>query len=68
MSDSQPKQFEAELAELEQLVSKMESGELSLEESLALFERGVALTKNCEATLKAAELKVETLVKQRDDS
>ncbi len=61
------KQFEAELAELEALVAKMESGDLPLEESLALFERGVALTRSCEATLKQAELRVESLVKQRDE-
>lgn len=61
------KQFETDLAELESLVSKIEAGDLSLEDSLQLFERGVALTRTCEATLKQAELRVESLVKQRDE-
>lgn len=53
--------FEAALVELESLVEKMETGELSLEESLAAFERGVKLTRHCQASLKAAELKVKVL-------
>jgi len=53
--------FEAALAELESLVEKMETGELSLEESLAAFERGVKLTRHCQAALKSAELKVKVL-------
>jgi len=53
--------FEAALAELETLVEKMETGELSLEESLSAFERGVKLTRHCQASLKAAELKVKVL-------
>ncbi len=53
--------FETALAELESLVEKMETGELNLEESLAAFERGVKLTRHCQAALKAAELKVKVL-------
>ncbi len=53
--------FEAALDELEALVHKMESGELSLEDSLAAFERGVKLTRHCQAALKSAELKVKVL-------
>lgn len=53
--------FEAALAELEGLVEKMETGELSLEQSLAAFERGVRLTRHCQAALQAAELKVKVL-------
>ena len=53
--------FEDALAELETLVEKMETGDLSLEESLAAFERGVKLTRHCQSALKAAELKVKVL-------
>lgn len=54
--------FETALAELEGIVARMESGELPLEESLALFERGVALTKTCRDSLGSAELRVKTLL------
>lgn len=53
--------FEATLGELETLVERMESGELSLEDSLAAFERGVALTRQCQKALSEAELRVKTL-------
>ena len=53
--------FEAALKELEGLVRQMESGELGLEESLAAFERGVKLTRQCQAALKNAELRVQAL-------
>ncbi len=53
--------FENALAELEKLVESMEAGDLSLDESLKAFERGVALTRQCQAALAAAELKVQTL-------
>ena len=53
--------FEATLKELEDLVKRMESGELGLEESLAAFERGVQLTRRCQAALKNAELRVRAL-------
>jgi len=58
--------FEAAMAELETLVEKMETGELSLEESLAAFERGVKLTRHCQTALKAAELKVKVLTDSGD--
>lgn len=63
MTESPDKQptFEQALDELEQLVEKMESGDLSLDESLASFERGIALTRTCQQSLKAAEQKVEIL-------
>jgi exodeoxyribonuclease VII small subunit len=54
--------FEAALAELETIVGKLERGELKLEESLQLFERGVALTKACRQSLDGAELKVQQLL------
>ena len=55
--------FEKSLAELEQIVAQMESGELSLDESLKQFERGVSLARNCQTALHAAEQKVEILLK-----
>ena len=54
-------EFETSLDELELLVSQMESGDLSLEESLQAFERGVALTRSCQQALKTAELRVQAL-------
>lgn len=53
--------FEEALAELEALVAQMEGGDLSLDESLKAFERGVRLTRQCQQVLSAAELKVRTL-------
>ncbi len=58
--------FEDALAELENLVIDMESGEQSLEESLAQFERGVSLARHCQTSLKAAEQKVQVLMQQSD--
>ena len=54
--------FETALAELEQVVGSLERGELKLEESLQLFERGVALAKECRHSLDTAELKVKQLL------
>jgi exodeoxyribonuclease VII small subunit len=56
--------FEKSLQELEALVVKMEQGNLSLEESLQHFERGIQLTRTCQQALKAAEQKVEILLKK----
>ena len=53
--------FEAALAELDALVTKMENGNLTLDESLQAFERGVALTRQCQTMLRDAELKVQKL-------
>jgi exodeoxyribonuclease VII small subunit len=53
--------FEQALAALEQLVDELESGEQPLEQALASFERGVALTRRCQVALRAAEQKVEIL-------
>ncbi len=53
--------FEKSLAELEQLVETMEKGDLSLEESLKNFERGVALTRACQKALEQAEQRVQIL-------
>lgn len=60
--DSPPvAQFEQSLDELEQLVEKMEHGEMSLEDSLAAYERGVGLYRRCQAALEQAELRVRLL-------
>jgi len=56
--------FETALRELENLVEKMEQGDLSLEESLNHFERGVTLSKTCQQALKTAEQKVEILMQK----
>lgn len=56
--------FESALAELEKLVETMESGEQSLEETLAAFQKGIELTRSCQEGLKAAEQKVEQLIQK----
>lgn len=66
MSDSSIKDFETALAELDALVKKLEEGELSLEESLALYERGVQLSRFCHARLDDAERRIEILSERGD--
>lgn len=56
--------FEQALAELEALVERMEQGELSLEQSLKDFERGIELTRHCQLALKEAEQKVQILLEK----
>jgi exodeoxyribonuclease VII small subunit len=63
-ADAEPLDFERAMAELEQLVQKLEKGDLPLEESLAAFERGIALTRTCQAALRQAEQKVELLLQK----
>jgi exodeoxyribonuclease VII small subunit len=59
---SKPKQdFEAALGELETIVARMESGQISLDEALAQFQRGSELIQSCQATLDAAEAKLAKL-------
>jgi exodeoxyribonuclease VII small subunit len=53
--------FETSMRSLEELVGKMEAGEMTLEESLAAYERGVGLYRHCQAALEAAELRVRLL-------
>ena len=60
MSDS-IKDFESAIAELEKIVKQLEDGDLSLEQSLGLFERGVALSRYCHDQLGAAERRIEQL-------
>lgn len=65
MSESdRPYDFEAALEELEALVERMESGDLTLEESLTAFERGVAFTRQCQTALREAELRVKALTEE----
>ena len=56
--------YEAAVKELEALVERLEQGDISLEESLKLYERGVMLTRDCQDSLKAAEQKVQMLLQQ----
>lgn len=59
-----PIPFETALAELENLVGQLEQGELTLEDSLQRFERGIALVRSCRNTLREAEQKVEQLIER----
>lgn len=63
MNETKPT-FEAALSELETIVKNLESGNLALEDSLAQFERGVLLTKQCLSTLEHAEQKIMILAKE----
>ena len=58
--------FEEALAELETIVRQLEQGDVELEQSIAIYERGAELKKHCESRLKAAELKVEQIVQSAD--
>ena len=58
--------FEEALAELETIVRQLEQGDVELEKSIAIYERGAELKKHCEARLKSAELKVEQIVQGGD--
>ena len=58
--------YEAALAELESVVTRLERGDVPLDESIALYERGAALKARCEALLKAAELKVMQIAQAGD--
>ena len=65
-SDSSIKDFETAIAELESVVKKLEDGDLSLEQSLALYERGVTLSKFCHARLEDAERRIEVMSERGD--
>ena len=56
--------YEESVKELESLVNRLEHGEISLEESLKLYESGVLLTRDCQDALQAAEQKVQLLLQQ----
>jgi exodeoxyribonuclease VII small subunit len=63
MTTTKPKKFEEELKDLEEIVGKIDSGELTLEDSIGAFERGVALVRSLNAKLDEIEKKVEILSK-----
>lgn len=56
--------FEQSLTELQAIVERMESGQLSLEESLVNFEKGISLTRECQTALTEAEQKVKMLIEK----
>ena len=66
MSDTSIKDFEAAIAELETIVKKLEEGDGALEQSLALYERGVQLSRFCHARLEEAERRIEILTERGD--
>lgn len=66
MSDIKDLSFEAAMAELETIIAKLEGGDVALEESIDLYERGAALKGHCESTLKAAREKIEKIVLDAD--
>jgi exodeoxyribonuclease VII small subunit len=61
MADTSIKDFEGAIAELDGIVKKLEEGDLPLEQSLALYERGVQLSRFCHARLEDAERRIEIL-------
>ena len=58
----------AAIRDLEEIVERLEHGDLPLEESLKAFERGITLTRNCQTALKEAEQKVEILLKKAGEA
>lgn len=66
-TDKKAEDFEQQLSNLEALVESLESGDLSLEDSLKSFEQGIKVARECQAALKQAEQKVELLMRQGDE-
>ena len=64
--DTSIKDFEAAIAELESIVKKLEEGDMALEQSLALYERGVQLSRFCHARLEEAEHRIDILSDRGD--
>ena len=64
--DVKPLSFEAALAQLEDIVGKLESGRAPLAESIAIYERGEALKAHCETLLRTAEARIEKITLSRD--
>jgi exodeoxyribonuclease VII small subunit len=62
MSETENLSFEEAFSELEEVVQQLEAGDLTLDQSMALFERGMTLATRCNAQLDAAELRVQQLV------
>ncbi|HET9122075.1 MAG TPA: exodeoxyribonuclease VII small subunit [Acidiferrobacteraceae bacterium] len=70
MAEEKPKlpDFESALSELESIVTRLESGEQSLEDALTAFQRGMELTRVCQQGLRDAEQRVEQLIQEQDGS
>jgi exodeoxyribonuclease VII small subunit len=66
VSDIAGMTFEAALAELEQIVERLETGKVDLEASFAIYERGEALKKHCESLLREAEIRIEKITLRPD--
>ena len=62
--ESKPESFESYLEQLEKVVKELETGDLHLEKSLALFEKGMSLSETCRKQLEEAETRVEMLIKR----
>lgn len=65
-TEARSKTFETSLAALEKIVRELERGDLSLEESLRLFEEGVGLSRECQERLNQAERRIETLLRDEE--
>lgn len=63
---AEKKTFEQSISELEEIVSRLESGSVTLDESLELFEQGIKLSKSCQKMLDGAEKKVSVLMANED--
>lgn len=66
-ANSEGKDFETAIKELEGIISKMESGKLSLADNLTSFEQGIALTNHCQSLLSNAQQKVEILMQEQEE-
>ncbi len=64
-NESQVRSFEASLEALEEIVGKLERGDLALEESLGLFEQGIRLSRECQERLSQAERRIEVLLRDQ---
>ena len=67
MNEVEDLSFETAFAELEEVIQQLEAGNLTLDQAMALFERGTALATHCNAQLDVAELRVQQLVATADD-
>ncbi len=65
-SDIKKLSFEEALSELEQIVERLERGDIELEDSISIYERGVVLKAHCESKLKTAKMKVDKIITQPD--
>lgn len=67
-SEAHTPSFESSLEQVEQIIERIERGEVGLEDSLTQYERGVELIRRCRGILKQAELKVEELTQRMEDA